>query len=86
MTEYTKVQDILIALTDITGYDHTETSNEAFALAKKEIESLIKEAKQDIITLIENEETDYPVRESDEFDEGGRMLKQALLGKLKQLK
>ena len=83
MKENTKGQDILMALTDITVYDHTETSNEAFASAKKEIESLIKEAKQDIITFIENERTDFPARESDEFDEGGHMFKQALLGKLK---
>jgi len=47
---------------------------------------LIKNNMQDIITLIENENTDFPVRESDEFDEGGRMFKQALLSKLNNMK
>ena len=46
------------------------------------IQSLLDRQKQNIITLIETEETDYPDRESDEFDEGGRMFKQALLSKL----
>ena len=50
---------------------------------KNYAQSLLEKQKQDIITLIENENTDFPVRESDEFDEGGRMFKQALLGKLR---
>ena len=52
-------------------------------IQKDFIVALLEKQKQDIITLIENENTDFPVRESDEFDEGGQMFKQALLGKLK---
>jgi hypothetical protein len=50
---------------------------------KDSIQLLLDEQKQSIITLIENEPTNFPVRESDEFDAGGRAFKQALLSKLK---
>lgn len=48
----------------------------------EEILGYVEEYRQSIITLIENEPTDFPVRESDEFDAGGRAFKQALLSKL----
>ena len=81
--------DILIAkIVDILSYQCSITSQglnyegeKDWALNK--IKDLIKEERQNVITLIENEETDYPDRESDEFDEGGRMFKQAILGKLR---
>ena len=65
------------------GYPRNDIEEINLFLQKEFIDALLEKQKQNIITLIENEETDYPVRESDEFDEGGRMFKQALLGKLK---
>jgi hypothetical protein len=57
-------------------------------ITKKNIKNFITQeivkAKEEIVEMIEDEPTDFPVRESDEFDEGGRLFKQALLSKLKQ--
>jgi len=86
--EYSRGEYII---SDITGSKfavHCDDTGKAISAGGLEsvkdfIEILLHEQKQDIITLIENEETDYPDRESDEFDEGGRMFKQALLGKLR---
>ena len=65
------------------GYPRNDIEEINLFLQKEFIDALLEKQIQNVITLIENEETDYPVRESDEFDKGGRMFKQALLGKLK---
>lgn len=50
---------------------------------KQFIITVLEKQKQDIIKIIEDEPTEFPVRESDEFDAGGRAFKQALLSKIK---
>lgn len=55
MNNEKKIRDILITLTDITGFDHSTSALEAFTKAEGELNQLIEQAEKAMIKKLRND-------------------------------